>query len=674
MTTYTNVFGGNTIRAADVSYTALALTSNQTLSWPGEGESPFTSAIIDVTPDTAGRTLSMPDARRVSPGESVTFKNVGGDSFALLDNAGGSIVTIASGAAYTVYLKANTTAAGSWGYWQAGAGSSTVDAGALDGAGLEAASSLLRVRMVVNTYAISQAFSDDDRGSLAVWTGGAGTFTMPSAVSVGDGWFMHFKNDGSGTLQIAAPDSQTFDGDADVTLAAGQGATIASDGTNFSYIAHGVDSSSSEFSYAEIAVAGTGTYTLNATEYAKSAIKFTGLLTGNRVIVVPDAERQYLVNNATTGAYTLTVKTAAGSGVAITQTKAATVYSDGTNVVAADTDYPSGISTPVAVADGGTGAITADAALTNLGGTTVGKQVFTAANAAAVRSAAGAAASGANTDITSVYLSNTGLKIRDTNASHGLSIVPGSDLAADRTLTITTGDANRTLTLSGDATVSGTTSGTNTGDQNLFSTVAVSGQSNVVADNTSDTLTLVAGSGITITTNAGTDSVTIAASASGFPAGMVAPYAGTTEPSGWLFCYGQAVSRATYADLFTAISTTYGVGDGSTTFNLPDLRGRVVAGQDDMGGVSANRLTNQSGGLNGDTLGATGGAETHTLTTAEMPAHTHSVTTYSSAGGNTGIQRYSGSSGSGQDTTSAGSGGAHNNVQPTIILNYIIKT
>jgi hypothetical protein len=455
MTTYTNVFGGNTIRAADVSYTALALTSNQTLSWPGEGESPFTSAIMDVTPDTAGRTLKMPDARRVSPGESVTFKNLGGDSFALQDNAGGSIVTIASGAAYTVYLNANTTAAGSWGYWQAGAGSSTVDAGALDGAGLEAASSLLRVRMVVNTYAISQAFSDDDRGSLAVWTGGAGTFTMPSAVSVGDGWFMHFKNDGSGTLQIAAPDSQTFDGDADVTLTAGQGATIASNGTNFSYIAHGVDTATNNFSYAEIAVAGTGTYTLNSTEYAKTAIKFTGLLTGNRVIVVPDAERDYWISNATTGAYTLTVKTAAGTGVAVTQGKAATLYSDGTNVVAADTDYPAGVATPVAVADGGTGAITADAALTNLGGTTVGKQVFTAANAAAVRSAAGAAASGANTDITSVQLGNTGLRIRDTNASHNLSIVPGSDLSADRVLTITTGDAARTLDISaGSVTIS----------------------------------------------------------------------------------------------------------------------------------------------------------------------------------------------------------------------------
>jgi hypothetical protein len=110
------------------------------------------------------------------------------------------------------------------------------------------------------------------------------------------------------------------------------------------------------------------------------------------------------------------------------------------------------------------------------------------------------------------------------------------------------------------------------------------------------------------------------------PSGAIFPYGGTTEPSNYLFCYGQDVNRTTYSDLFTAIGTTYGVGDGATTFALPDLRGRVVAGKDDMGGTSANRLTDQSGGVNGDTLGDSGGLETHTLTTAQLAAHTHGVT------------------------------------------------
>jgi microcystin-dependent protein len=160
---------------------------------------------------------------------------------------------------------------------------------------------------------------------------------------------------------------------------------------------------------------------------------------------------------------------------------------------------------------------------------------------------------------------------------------------------------------------------------------------------------------------------------SSMPSGAVIPFAGSTEPSGWLFCFGQAISRTTYAELFAAVSTTYGVGDGSTTFNLPDLRGRVVAGQDDMGGTSANRLTNQTGGLDGDVLGATGGAETHTLTIAQMPAHTHTAPTGLSGSGSTNLSIGSGSSGTSSVTGSQGSGNAHNNVQPTIILNYIIK-
>lgn len=183
-----------------------------------------------------------------------------------------------------------------------------------------------------------------------------------------------------------------------------------------------------------------------------------------------------------------------------------------------------------------------------------------------------------------------------------------------------------------------------------------------------------------------------------FQPGMMLDYAGATAPAGWLLCYGQAESRSTYASLFTAIGTIYGVGDGSTTFNLPDARGRVIAGKDDMGGTSANRLTGQTGGLNGDTLGATGGTETHTLTTAQMPSHGHTGTTSTdgshthsvlgSSGDTTGFpwvemggqnnnqNGTTGSSGSHDHTfttANTGGGGAHNNVQPTLIANKIIK-
>ena len=92
------------------------------------------------------------------------------------------------------------------------------------------------------------------------------------------------------------------------------------------------------------------------------------------------------------------------------------------------------------------------------------------------------------------------------------------------------------------------------------------------------------------------------------PAGIIMPFAGTVAPENYLFCDGSAVDRTTYATLFGVIGTTFGAGDGSTTFNVPDLSGRVPIG------VSQAH-----------TLGSTGGSETVTLTESELPAHVHEV-------------------------------------------------
>ena len=165
------------------------------------------------------------------------------------------------------------------------------------------------------------------------------------------------------------------------------------------------------------------------------------------------------------------------------------------------------------------------------------------------------------------------------------------------------------------------------------------------------------------------------------PTGSILPYAGSSAPTGYLLCDGSPQDRqvnSVNTALFTELGTTYGVGDGSTTFNIPDLRGRVIAGQDDMGGPSANRLTGLSGGINGDNLGATGGSQSHLLTAAQsgLPEHTHgggssSSNTNGAAGDPafTYVTQTQGVTGGAQDASSA-----HNNVQPTIILNYIIKT
>jgi microcystin-dependent protein len=181
------------------------------------------------------------------------------------------------------------------------------------------------------------------------------------------------------------------------------------------------------------------------------------------------------------------------------------------------------------------------------------------------------------------------------------------------------------------------------------------------------------------------------ASSAIMPPGGVLPYAGATSPTGWLLCSGQTIGdvgsgadfeSADYETLFGLIKSHYGnagteVWASGDTVLLPDLRGRVIAGQDDMGGSSADTLTDAQA----DQLGGILGEEDHTLTVNEIPSHRHPP--HENITGITGGFVYNTSAGSGAgngggfeyeaDTGLAGGGGSHNNVQPTIILNYIIK-
>lgn len=176
------------------------------------------------------------------------------------------------------------------------------------------------------------------------------------------------------------------------------------------------------------------------------------------------------------------------------------------------------------------------------------------------------------------------------------------------------------------------------------------------------------------------------------PIGTVIDYAGGAVPDvvqnvTWAFPYGQAVSRTTYATLFARLGTAFGVGNGTTTFNLPDYRGRVGAGQDDMGGASADRITSVIAGFDGDVLGASGGDQrlhqhNHAITD---PGHTHNVTppaasdtsssgeTATGIGGAESITPYStASKETGISLADSGTGSSQN-MQPTLIVNKLIR-
>ena len=156
---------------------------------------------------------------------------------------------------------------------------------------------------------------------------------------------------------------------------------------------------------------------------------------------------------------------------------------------------------------------------------------------------------------------------------------------------------------------------------------------------------------------------------SGRMIGEMAIWPTNTAPAGWLLCYGQVISTTTYAALYSIIGHTFAADPGGGNFTLPDMRGRIPLGQDDMGGASANRVTSAQA----DSIGGVDGAETHTLLEAEMPAHTHTASGVNKSAGGASPDTGSGTASSAMTTDATGGGGAHNNVQPYLTVNYIIK-
>lgn len=161
--------------------------------------------------------------------------------------------------------------------------------------------------------------------------------------------------------------------------------------------------------------------------------------------------------------------------------------------------------------------------------------------------------------------------------------------------------------------------------------------------------------------------------------GEVRDWAGAGDPAGgrWLLCDGRQLSRTTYATLFTRLGTTYGAGNGTTTFNIPDCRGRVNVGPDNMGTGAAGRLPNTA-----NTRGSAAGEERHTLSSTEMPAHNHngSVGRVSTSLGspNGSLALMGDVTSSVQDSqiltiASNGGSGPHNNIQPSLMMNKVIR-
>ena len=341
MTTYNSPFTGNVIQPTDVSYARLTLTTDTQLFWSfdGDGTETYAARIMEVSTSSTANELWMPPANQASVGQDALIRNVGAVALTVKDYAGtNTIVTVAAGEAQYIYITANSTTTGIWGIIAYGIGSSGADAATLAGYGLLAIGQTLNQSQPVTTFSSNYTVLSSDRSNTYVWTGGAGTMTLSSATTLGDNWFMFLRNSGTGALTVAGTGGDTINGSASLIFQPSDSAIIVCSGTTFYTVGLG---KSTQFAFTQLTKAVTsGTYTLTSTEASNVIQKYTGTLTGNVTVIVPQTVQVYYVQNATTaGAYTLTIST--GVGGASTATVAAgnqaTLICDSVNLLNANT-------------------------------------------------------------------------------------------------------------------------------------------------------------------------------------------------------------------------------------------------------------------------------------------------------------------------------------------------
>ena len=429
------------------------------------------------------------------------------------------------------------------------------------------------------------------------------------------------------------------------------------------------DSAIAGYTTVSIGSAATVTLTENqgSNDQARSAfLEFKGSIGGaytSIFVLIPNNSKGYVVRNSvsyTSADNAVILRVAGNDGVTIASGSNKFVITDGTSVYNVTNDTFSNITVEGNADIQGT---------LSVSGAATFKSTVTVEGAAVVSGAAsflsGVSVSGAliakgtNTFAGANTFSNTvtvdgiaGFKSH-VNVSGNMSVggttsITGAALFASTVTVVGAGTFKSNVSVSGNMNIAGNTS--------IGGTVTIVG-ANVQAANAKVCASAFYGDATNMTGL--------------LPSGVILPYGASASPTGFLLCNGQAVNRSTYSSLFAIVSSLYGNGDGSSTFNVPDLRGRFVAGWDAGTSVLTSVTANM---VLGSSIANTGGAQAVTLTTAQMPAHTHSYTIKASGvGGNEGSGSlwYNTSSSS---TGSTGSDGAHSNIPPTMILNYIIKT
>jgi len=335
MASYTSVFGGAAIPSSDNSYAAVALTADTVFFWPELATGAHLIADnMDVT-GTAAYTMTLPYADAVSVGRAIAISNKGAFAVNILDAASGSIGSIPAGVTKLIWLTDNTTAAGVWTLFTLGAGTSAADASQLAGAGLTPLAGLLASEIPVLSVVADLVLNATHRAKCLDFTAANKTLTVMLASVAGSGFVVGVKNSTIGSVTLTALGSDKLDLVSSFNLSPQESCWLVSNGVNWLVLNRG---QSTLFQFTKLVkdISPATSFVLTSAEASNKLMQFIGTATANTTITVPSVVAVYYIqNNFTNNGYTLTLKTAGGTGVVTKYFDRVVVYCDGIDVVLA---------------------------------------------------------------------------------------------------------------------------------------------------------------------------------------------------------------------------------------------------------------------------------------------------------------------------------------------------
>jgi hypothetical protein len=341
--TYTSPFTGTVVTPTDVSYYALSFSANTQLYWPAvvNGEQVVAARIIDCVASTAGLTISLPDATQGAVGTDILFRNLGLNDFVVEDADGGGSFTVAVGMARYVYLTDNTSIGGVWGNVEFGAGTSFADAAQLQGAGLTTiAGKLATTQNLVNvTSTPVSTINDASRASTFVWGGGAGTFNLPALSSLSSGWYIGFRNNGTGTLTLAPASPTQINNQSTIVANPGDSGFIIYDVSLSQFITVGLSAPANitftSATYDVDSIVGNTFSLVNFAPIIQKYIAQTSSRTQTLTVTLPATTQLYiLINDTNESGYNIqfVVSGSLSPPLVVTTGNIATVLCDGQNL------------------------------------------------------------------------------------------------------------------------------------------------------------------------------------------------------------------------------------------------------------------------------------------------------------------------------------------------------